>query len=404
MPKLPKIGTVVRIDRQGTSYLALTREGKELTHGIIPFPTMKAAFETGSALVLRPTSTGGTQWRRVPMAEFKTNISTQTHTLGIENTDDIDHPSVADTRDQGDIIAFIKDAMTMKPTRLKISPLHWKFAVRAVLRGQNLLLRGESGFGKTLLAKTLPEVLGRPFFDFNMGATQDARGALIGNTHFAPDKGTFVAPSTFVKAIQTPNAVILLDELSRAHPDAHNILMTVVDPSQRYLRMDESPDTPKIKVASGVTFIATANEGHVYTATRTMDRALTDRFVVLMMEPLTVDQEMELLSEMFPALPDDTISNIARIADETRTNVLSDSPTLSTMISTRKTVELAALVSDGFTLIEAAEVAIYPFYSAAGGSESERTHIRQIVQRFIEDAPEHATPFSKKNTAATPLG
>ena len=47
---------------------------------------------------------------------------------------------------------------------------------------------------------------------------RDSRATLIGNVHFDKKKGTYFSESVFVKAIQTPNAVILLDELSRTHP------------------------------------------------------------------------------------------------------------------------------------------------------------------------------------------
>ncbi|KKK43037.1 hypothetical protein LCGC14_3169070, partial [marine sediment metagenome] len=100
---------------------------------------------------------------------------------------------------------------------------------------------------------------------------------LIGNTHYDNSAGTFFGEALFVKAIQTPGAIILLDELSRAHDDASNILMTVLDENQRYLRIDEMPETPTIAVAEGVVFLATANVGNEYTGTRVMDRALLDR-------------------------------------------------------------------------------------------------------------------------------
>jgi MoxR-like ATPase len=95
---------------------------------------------------------------------------------------------------------------------------------------------------------------------------------------FDQKKGTYFSESSFVQAIKTPNAVILLDELSRAHPDAWNILMTVLDQGQRYLRLDEAEGSPIVKVAEGVTFIATANIGNEYTSTRVIDRAILDRF------------------------------------------------------------------------------------------------------------------------------
>jgi hypothetical protein len=44
---------------------------------------------------------------------------------------------------------------------------------------------------------------------------------------------------------------------------------------------------------------------------------------------------------------------------------------------------MAGLIYDGFTLTEAAEVCIYPFFSDAGGADSERTYMRQLVQKYI---------------------
>ena len=155
----------------------------------------------------------------------------------------------------------------------------WKYLVRSAVRGKNVMMTG-NGCGKTLASKTLAEVLDRPFFYFNLGATQDPRSSLIGNTHFKKETGAVFAESSFIKAIRTPNSIILLDELSRAHTDAWNILMTPLDPLQRYVRLDESEDSEVVfYVADGVTFVATANVGNEYTSTRVMDRALLDRFV-----------------------------------------------------------------------------------------------------------------------------
>ena len=142
-------------------------------------------------------------------------------------------------------------------------------------------MTGPAGCGKTMAAKSIVNALDRPDFYFNLGATQDPRATLIGNTHFSKEDGTYFSEALFVKAIQTENAVILLDELSRAHPEAHNILMTVLDEGQRYLRLDEADGAPTVKVAPGVTFIATANIGNEYTATRVLDRALLDRFTII---------------------------------------------------------------------------------------------------------------------------
>jgi MoxR-like ATPase len=172
--------------------------------------------------------------------------------------------------------------------------------------------------------------------------------------------------------------------LTRANPDAWNILITVLDENQRYLRIDEKPDTPTIKVAKGVTFIATANIGSEYTATRVLDRAMMDRFTAIVeMEPLSVENELKLINMTYPNVPEATARAIAEIAGNTRSQIRSDDPKVTTSISSRLTVEMAGLIYDGFSLTEAAEVCIYPFFSDAGGADSERTYMKQLVQKYI---------------------
>jgi len=288
-------------------------------------------------------------------------------------------------KEQNDLINEIKESPKLKPEVLKMSELKWKFLMRSAIRGKNIMMTGPSGCGKTMAAKSVVNALGRPDFYFNLGATQDPRSTLIGNTHFNKEDGTFFSEALFVKAIQTPNAVILLDELSRAHPDAHNILMTVLDAGQRYLRLDEADGSPTIEVAKGVTFIATANIGNEYTATRVMDRALLDRFTIIEMDVLDKEEESELLTYLFPNLAVKNINAISDIVGGTRQELKSETPRISTHISTRNSVEMASLIYDGFTIEEAAQVCIYPQYDASGGIDSERTFVKQLVQKWSYD-------------------
>tara|TARA_Y100000114_G_C11745832_1_gene321502 strand:+ start:405 stop:1565 length:1161 start_codon:yes stop_codon:yes gene_type:complete len=285
------------------------------------------------------------------------------------------------------VLSFIhNDSLKLKPETLVMQDLKWKYLVRSAMRGKNIMMTGPAGCGKTMAAKTLVKALDRPDFYFNLGATQDPRGTLIGNTHFKKDEGTLFSESVFVKAIQTENAIILLDELSRAHPEAWNILMTVLDEGQRYLRLDEAENAPTIKVAKGVTFIATANIGSEYTATRAMDRALVDRFIIVEMDTLSKEEEAKLLLKLYPDVTPEQADTISEIASMTRAEMISESPKLSSAISTRLSVELAGLLSDGFTLEEGAEVAIYPFFDADGGVDSERTYMKQVVQKYCGKA------------------
>ena len=161
--------------------------------------------------------------------------------------------------------------------------------------------------------------------------------------------------------------------------------MTVLEYGQRYLRLDEANGSDTIKVADGVTFVATANIGNEYTSTRVMDKALMDRFTIVEMDVLTEEDENSLLNYMFPNVNSDLLKNVSKIASLTRVESSSETARITSGISTRTTVELCGLLYDGFSLEEAAEVSIYPQYDSTGGVDSERTFVKQVVQKFCDD-------------------
>jgi len=365
---------IVKIEKSGNRYNAWDTDGVKRTSEITS-GCRKNAYNGGYLLGRFPANTNsGFSWRKV-----SDSIMSET------TSNDVEPVSVDVPSEHAEVLSFIHGSYSLKPKGLMMSELKWKYLIRSAVRGKNIMMTGPAGCGKTMAAKSVVNSLDRPDFYFNLGATQDPRSTLIGNTHFDTTKGTYFSKSLFVEAIQTPNAVILLDELSRAHPDAWNILMTVLDYGQRYLRLDEQSGSDTIKVADGVTFVATANIGNEYTSTRVMDKALMDRFTIVEMDVLSEADENSLLGYMFPNVDSKLLTNVAKIANLTRVESKSETARISSGISTRTTVELCGLLYDGFSLEEASEVSIYPQYDSVGGVDSERTFVKQIVQKFCDD-------------------
>jgi nitric oxide reductase NorQ protein len=378
---------VYKVEKFGNTFKLIDTQGVKVGTLGATTGVRKSAFNQGMAVQAYINKNGKKSYRKVNMDVYNSLvIPMNTDQGGVQFEDKGDHTAIKD---------FIhKGSVSLKPTELVMEELKWKYLIRSAVRAKNIMMTGPSGCGKTMASKALVNALDRPDFYFNLGATQDPRATLIGNTHFDKQKGTYFSESAFVTAIKTPNAVILLDELSRAHPDAWNILMTVLDQGQRYLRLDEADGSPIVNVAEGVTFVATANIGNEYTSTRVMDRAILDRFVTIEMDVLDDVKEFGLLKFMFPEVNEDDLKAIAEISHHTRTQSMSENGKLTSMVSTRASVEMAGLLYDGFELNEAAEISIYPFFSQDGGVDSERTYIKQLVQKYQKD--ENGEPLFKE--------
>jgi len=93
----------------------------------------------------------------------------------------------------------------------------------------SFLFTGPTGVGKTELAKQLALILGNEFIRFDMSEYMEkhAVARLIGAP---PGYVGFEQGGLLVDAVRThPYAVVLLDEIEKAHPDIYNILLQVMD-------------------------------------------------------------------------------------------------------------------------------------------------------------------------------
>ena len=93
----------------------------------------------------------------------------------------------------------------------------------------SFLFTGPTGVGKTEITKQLSEILGIDLIRFDMSEYMERHtvsrliGAPPGYVGF--DQGGLLTEAV----VKSPNAVLLLDEIEKAHPDIFNILLQVMD-------------------------------------------------------------------------------------------------------------------------------------------------------------------------------
>lgn len=209
-------------------------------------------------------------------------------------------------------------------------------------RPVNVLVAGKQGCGKSTLVRQFAARNRRPLATFQVGILSEP-GQLFGE-HRLDHGRTYFQEFLFPKAIQTPGCVIHLEEINRPeHPKALNMLFSVLS-EDRSVWIDE---LGHIKVADGVVFFATLNEGDEYIGTEMLDAALKDRFYVMVLNYLPPDVEAEVLHRKTGIDKGDALT-IVNVAEKLRNN--RSDPIL---VSTRHTLMVAELVNLGAAVRDA---------------------------------------------------
>ncbi|HFC30531.1 MAG TPA: AAA family ATPase [Oceanospirillales bacterium] len=93
----------------------------------------------------------------------------------------------------------------------------------------NLLFAGPTGVGKTEVVKQLSHILGLKLLRFDMSEYMESHSVarLIGSPpgYVGHEDGGLLTD----KVHQNPHAIVLLDEIEKAHPDIFNVLLQVMD-------------------------------------------------------------------------------------------------------------------------------------------------------------------------------
>lgn len=253
-----------------------------------------------------------------------------------------------------------------------------------------LLLTGHQGEGKTSLARQLAAITHRPMVTADFGAIQEPQ-QLFQTTHLVRDGDVNVTKtqeSAFIRGIETKRCVVLMDELTRVENErCLNPLMPLLD-GRGMTWIDELGRF--VKVADGVIFVATINEGQLFCGVSSLDVALRDRFAEIHMPFLPALQEMEIIQRK-TNVPESIARTLAELYF-----VVSTTTTIERKVSTRQMIRAAKYYTKGAPLWHAVELSIGNYNDTAW-----RQQILEVFSLNIKDETEYKRWMNKGNSENT---
>lgn len=236
----------------------------------------------------------------------------------------------------------------------------------------NVLLRGETGTGKTSFVYEFAHQKQLPLIKQSCALIREPRDWLGQKT--VTDGTIHWVPSLFAEVVEQGNAVILLDEISRATPQVLNTLMPLLDHTHScYLEEVKH----NITVGDNLYFFATTNLGGRYTGTWKLDSALANRFgIIIECDYLSEEDEINVLVNK-TAVSQDFANKLVTVANMIRANSTSFGGILDEVVSTRTLLETSMLYKHlGVYAFDYTLLPLYPKSNVDG----QRSKVIQIVQ------------------------
>lgn len=194
----------------------------------LPDTAIDVIDEVGSAFSLRPKALRGTSDKPlvIKAADVQTIVAKMAR-IPSERVSSTDRKSLKDLESALKAVVFGQDkAIEALAAAIKLS--------RSGLREEekpigSFLFAGPTGVGKTEVAKQLASIMGVEFIRYDMSEYMErhAVSRLIGAPpgYVGFDQGGLLTDAV----AKTPHAVLLLDEIEKAHPEIQNILLQVMD-------------------------------------------------------------------------------------------------------------------------------------------------------------------------------
>lgn len=215
--------------------------------------------------------------------------------------------------------------------------------IDAIHQGQSVILSGGAGVGKTTHITQLAARVNQPLLRINFNG-ETRMSDLIGKVHVVNGETKWI--DGILPMAMRLGWWLLLDELDFAEPAVLSLLHPVLEDESMLVLKENSgeiirPHTNFRVFATANSIGAMSDRASDFSGTNTMNEAFLDRWQVMLVENLPVDEEVKVLRAAAPGLKPAWAKKIAEFSKKARDGALE----FTGNFSTRKSIAWAKKTS-----------------------------------------------------------
>lgn len=205
------------------------------------------------------------------------------------------------------------------------------------INNRNLFLMGEAGVGKTSVLLQVCYRLGIPVYSLSCSGDTKFRH-LVGTVELKPDGSSAFVDGPLTRAIRE-GGVFIGNEMTRMDPGQQMLFVDSLD-SGGHLTIAETGE--RLDVPPSFRFAITGNSGGYgdttgqYNGERVSSRAFITRFMKLVVQPMSLEQEVNMLKLAEPALDDFWVERMVAFARRIRESSVANGGSLEISVSPRE--------------------------------------------------------------------